>query len=344
MTQNVSNASLFFRELAEQADPFAWLAGIPDRKEPFFEEEWIDFKGQPADEKDAKKTWSKALSGYANLGDGLIVWGIDARKKAPRDIDAASGLNPIISPKAFESNLREWIRDATNPPVIGVDYKSIEGPDGPGFVVCLVPESTHKPHRAEWAGRQYYYRAGDDFLAAEPAMLKRLFYPQHSAQIAIDWCLEFKSEVGRHSTNGWLSLKIDVVNEGNASAYDVFIRAEHGTLDVVAGAATPSPWLAHASGWTTVDNGRNPIAVMSQVPLHPSVGLRCLNSYRWPVRMEYVNPSVAAGQLRPRFKPLILTLDVYVRDGPHQHHEVSFHQDEFARENTCTKRAEIVSA
>lgn len=27
-----------------------------------------------------KKIWSKAISGYANSCDGIIVWGIDARK------------------------------------------------------------------------------------------------------------------------------------------------------------------------------------------------------------------------------------------------------------------------
>lgn len=74
-----------------------------------------------------------------------IIWGIDARRTPPRDIDAASSLRQIQDPKVFESKLRDWIRDATNPPIMSVEYEAYPGPSGEGFVVCLIPESRHKP-------------------------------------------------------------------------------------------------------------------------------------------------------------------------------------------------------
>ena len=111
MLSPLSNARLFFDDLKRQTDPFAWLSSIPNGPDPFFEEEWIDFKGQPEDDKNAKGIWSKALSGYANLTDGIIVWGIDARPTGPRKIDAACGLRLIDDTASFESKLRDWIRE-----------------------------------------------------------------------------------------------------------------------------------------------------------------------------------------------------------------------------------------
>ena len=216
-----SNAVAFFEYIQAQPDPFAYLSSLPDGTAthyPFFEEEWIDFKGQPNDDKDGKKIWSKAISAFANMNDGLIVWGIDARKLPPRDIDAASGLRLIPDPSAFESRLRDWVRDATNPPAIGIDYRSYPGPDGQGFVVCYVPESTHKPHRAEWADRRYYYRAGDDFHEAGPAMLRILFNPQVFPQLKLLVTLSYDYEGEFSSVMMFLDGQVELQNTGGVTA------------------------------------------------------------------------------------------------------------------------------
>jgi hypothetical protein len=73
----------YFEQIRAQPDPFVFLSAIPTSfsTKPFFEEEWIDFKGMPQNHNDAKKIWSKALSGFSNITDGLIVWGIRQRKR-----------------------------------------------------------------------------------------------------------------------------------------------------------------------------------------------------------------------------------------------------------------------
>src|SRR6476469_1834741 len=103
MSEPVSTARTYFQYIKSQDDPFVFLSSLisPPRPEPFFEEEWIDFKGEPKDDNDTKKIWSKALSGYANITDGLIVWGVDARKTLPREIDAAYALRLVSDPHAF---------------------------------------------------------------------------------------------------------------------------------------------------------------------------------------------------------------------------------------------------
>jgi hypothetical protein len=194
MPPATSSARAFWDYVNSQSDGFSYLCSLIDPNSadfPFFEQEWLEFKCQPRGDNDTKKIWSKALAGFANITDGLIIWGIDARKTSPRNIDAASGLRLIDDVEAFESKLREWLRDATNPPVTGVEYKRFPGPSGAGFVICLVPESKNKPHRAEWAEKQYYYRAGDDFFQAEPGLLRTLFFPQRSCQIEVASTLKY---------------------------------------------------------------------------------------------------------------------------------------------------------
>lgn len=45
------------------------------------------------------------------------------------------------------------------------------------YVVCYIPESDHKPHRAELAGRNYYLRIGDSSVVPPVSLLRSLFYP-----------------------------------------------------------------------------------------------------------------------------------------------------------------------
>jgi hypothetical protein len=272
MPSATSNARALFEFIENHGDLYQYLSSIPDpaaAHHPCFEEEWLDFKGCPSnstnasivDEAGAKKIWSKALSGYANITDGLIIWGIDARKMPPRDIDAASGLRPLPDPLLFESKLRDWIRDATNPPVMGVEYLSIPGAKGDGFVVCLVPESQHKPHRAEAAGKHYYYRAGDDFLVAEPGLLRTLFYPRTRPQLSVVAMLSIERYA---STLGELSLsaeaKILVLNNGMHSATNLCVVLDHDQ--------NVYPQSKPGAGWEFLGLVANPLVSLNQQSLH----------------------------------------------------------------------------
>ncbi len=273
-----STARLFFDEIKNHQNPYAHLMEIvsPARIDPFFEAEWIDFKGNPQDNKDAKKLWSKALSGYSNITDGLIIWGIDARKTPPRDIDAACGLRLIPDPQVFESNLREWIRDATNPPVMGVEYQFCANESGEGFVVCLIPESNYKPHRAEFADKHYYFRAGDDFLIAEPGFLRTLFYPRNNPYLWLEVVLSFQlrpvdlAEEYMKNPNGFaynkiinspssMSINVTLHNDGSATAKDVFIIFQaNNNLNFHPG-----------TDWALRPNPRGQAAFQAMWPIHP---------------------------------------------------------------------------
>jgi hypothetical protein len=273
-----SNARSFLDHIEANPDPFAYLSSIPDPTAdhfPFFEEEWIDFKGKPQDDKDAKRIWSKALSAFANITDGLIIWGIDARKTPPRNIDAACGLRLIPDPSAFESRLRDWIRDAANPPIMGVEFHSYAGPTGDGFVVCLIPESAHKPHRAEFADKHYYYRASDDFLMAEPGLLRVMFYPRTQVRLAAAALLNFErfTKLRDGSFEYDIKARLVILNVGNYTGNNVSVVVEHDQPDHPdsdTGAAWEFIGFRPAEGFhTPVQHSINLIAFASNRPIPP---------------------------------------------------------------------------
>jgi len=336
-----SYAREFFESIRNQPNPFAYLSGLPDPSNPFFEDEWIDFKGQPQNDKDARRSWSKALSGYANIADGLIVWGIDARQMPPRNIDAASSLRLIHDPTAFESKLRAWIRDATDPPVTGVEYQSHADPNNQGFVVAFVPQSGHKPHRAEWSDKHYYYRAGDDFLVAEPSLLRLLFYPRYTPQFDLQATISHKIDRRQRPVLSTLHARLEIRNSGNASAHETCIIVEHNSK-----AALPQlqpPWFINSAHWRLIEPGPDKLGVMADIPLHPGHSLTFMHSSPCDVGLRNLIPNLATSKLVPTFAELNFTLDVYARDTAPARFAASFTEQDLETANPCTKQCDVIT-
>jgi Schlafen, AlbA_2 len=326
-----SNARMLFDEIKGQSDRFAFLSQLPERPEPFFEEEWIDFKGQPKDDNNAREIWSKALSGFSNTTEGLLVWGIDARKKPPRNIDAASGLRLVADCNKFESRLREWIRDATNPPVMGVEYLSVPDGDGNGFVVCLIPESSHPPHRAEYAKKHYYYRVGDDFEIAAPGFLRKLFYPQAKARLEVDVILSFERipGAGHQAGRARTIATVVVLNTGTATAKDVLVIIEKDT-----NIFNYTVNQAHSSGWGPVSTRDAKGAYASLRPIHPEEQSTVLV-------MQTVFPFKSAPTDRrsiPDFPQLNFSFRLYAEDLGMRIVKTCFLSDDFFDTDEVTRR------
>jgi hypothetical protein len=202
---------------------------------PTFEEEWLDFKsgneGRPDNPKELtddaiSKTWSTALSGFANTGGGLLIWGIEASKRLRdgQNVDAASGLRLAPHPAALKSRLMELHHSATDPPIAGVRVEPIPSPAGGGFVVCLIPESTDKPHRAELVkNKPFYIRVGDDFVLAPRSILRTMFYPRNSPRYSV----RIKCQGERpHGNLARVALEITITNKGSATAREPFVSVQ----------------------------------------------------------------------------------------------------------------------
>jgi len=234
-----SNAQYLFEQIMSAPDKAAYLRAMVGAVPPTFEEEWLDFKaglgGPPTalvplkDEK-IKELWSTALTGFANTGGGVLIWGIDARATpSPADpnkkVDAASDLRFVPNPDAFKSQLMALHHMATDPPVGGVLIEPINDPAGGGFVVCLVPESNFKPHRAEYVkNKPYYIRAGDDFVVAAVSLLRAMFHPRSKPYLRVQ--VRF---VAQGSQSAGVEIRrwiFRIYNTGTATARDLNVSVQ----------------------------------------------------------------------------------------------------------------------
>lgn len=216
----ISTARQFFDDLV--------VGGVPAIEalveKSAHETEWLDFKSGE-NLKHAAETWSEAIASFANNQGGVLIWGLDARKDNATGIDAASDIKPVPNPAAFRSRLLELIRGAAEPPVIGIEVRDFSRTDGTGFVVCLVPESDAKPHRAELlTNKPYKIRIADSFQHLSPSMLRNLFFPRSSAQLWIEiepqW--SFPENARTVSSNQIIHHRVTLHNSGQASARDLF--------------------------------------------------------------------------------------------------------------------------
>lgn len=258
-SERPSIAKSFFWKITRDPDPVAAIKRLVGATPPEFETEWRDFKGAAQiSDQDEKKTWSKALAGFANTQGGVLIWGVDARKDQATEIDAACGLSLVKNPFALKSRLNELHHQATEPPVLDVEIEaySIPGTDK-GFVICFIPESPFRPHRAEHAERQYYIRVGDDFIVPCVSHLRNLFFPQSRCLLV--------PELKAHCAveNGGTSYHIEgfLKNIGTATAFDTYVTTQFNPNDGIPSIC--SDWQSRSD--------HNPYALSAKTPIHPGI-------------------------------------------------------------------------
>ena len=136
---------------------------------------WKEPKAKDAD----KKNYSKCLSGFANSGGGIIIWGIDARNKEVNNIlmDVAKELKPIENIDQAIKYLRDWEQSAVRPFIEAVEHRKILelNDDTKGYIISYVPESMKPPHMAIYSEKHYYKRNNDNFIICEHYDLADMF-------------------------------------------------------------------------------------------------------------------------------------------------------------------------
>jgi len=126
--------------------------------------------------RDDRRNFAKAVSGFANSDGGLIVWGVDCRKN-PDGVDCASDAPGVKNLSKFHSRLMEFTASAANPSVSGVEHRKLpDSSDGDrGFVVTYIPASDGGPHMAKLGEDRYYRRSGASFLKMEHFEIADMF-------------------------------------------------------------------------------------------------------------------------------------------------------------------------
>jgi len=121
---------------------------------------------------DDKKNLAKAVSGFANSGGGVLIWGIEDKSLKPK---------PITNVEEFLSNLMQLASQVTAPVVEGINgewIKSASNKDS-GYAFLHIPESELPPHRVilniNNIKNDYFFRSGNSFLVASHTQLEDMF-------------------------------------------------------------------------------------------------------------------------------------------------------------------------
>lgn len=140
-------------------------------------------------ETDDRRNLAKVLSGFANTGGGIAIWGIEASKGAD-GVDCAKKLIPIVGINAFASEARSLAMTLVMPRLEGTRIEPIpSGADaGLGYLLVGVPRSDRRPHRGEASGEKVYWkRSSDSFVAMEHYDIEDAFNRRASAHVDLKW-------------------------------------------------------------------------------------------------------------------------------------------------------------
>jgi hypothetical protein len=186
----------------------------------------VDFK-QKHDRRDSnladddKKNLAKAVSGFANSGGGVLIWGIEDKTMSPK---------PITDVQHFVTSLLELAPQVTDPIVLDIDGDWIpsDAKSGQeGFGAIFIPESLLPPHRVilnyKDIKNHYYVRSGGSFVVASHTQLEDMFGRRPKPKLALSTKVVIGSQSGsKHQ----LYVILGIENKGRGSAKAPFLSVE----------------------------------------------------------------------------------------------------------------------
>jgi hypothetical protein len=149
----------------------------------------LDFKSLNSSDlsnRDDRKNFAKALSGFANSSGGMVVWGVDCRKNE-EGVDCANSIVENNNVDILLSRCNELTGIAVSPIVDGVQHKKIYSTPPKGLVVTMVPESDRGPHMAKLGEDRYYKRSGDSFYRMEHFDIADMFGRRRRPNLVLDY-------------------------------------------------------------------------------------------------------------------------------------------------------------
>ena len=229
----------------------------------------------------------------------------------------------------------ELHHQSTDPPVLNVEVESYPNAGGAGFVVCLIPESPFKPHRAEHlTNKPYYIRAGDDFVIPSPALLRHLFFPHTYSHLWVEAAVTV-AQTFRANSKGFqlpdgadVSYNVRLHNSGTATAQDVFVVLQ---TDIIGASFNVGP------DWTAAANPQGQAAFEGRRPLHPGAV-----SYLFTLTHRSQLPKYHSHRTElPHVDEVSLRFLIYARDREPQVAVISFLSDEIEGQTVKQGVAEV---
>jgi hypothetical protein len=177
-------------------------------------------------DREDRRTFAKAVSGFGNSDGGLIVWGVDARKNED-EIDCACGAPGISGVKRFIIKLNEYTGSVVNPTLVGIDHRPIvsDQESDHGYGVTFVPPSESGPHMAKLGEDRYYRRSGSNFIKMEHFEIADMFGRRpHPKLVLLHKARRYRQRASQIEVQ--VELSLENVGRGSARAPYLSILAQ----------------------------------------------------------------------------------------------------------------------
>ncbi|RWC15938.1 MAG: ATP-binding protein [Mesorhizobium sp.] len=216
-----------------------------DFKAPAVGKQGAAFNAQGQLTKEGRAAIAKALSAFSNSAGGVLVFGVDCRKRVD-GVDCATDLEPIPNWKAAHSAVSGAVGDLLQPKndSIRVQGFASSADQNAGYIVIDVPRSERRPHRSEAADqKQYFKRSGSASYPMEHFDIEDAFRRNGSPDLELVW--DFAGHMSAGTTVN-ASVTLAIKNQGLASAKHVSLTiVEMSGIKTKFGAPYTPPMTKH---------------------------------------------------------------------------------------------------
>ncbi|MCH8027132.1 MAG: ATP-binding protein [candidate division Zixibacteria bacterium] len=204
----------------ESLNSFKAIQNLIDEGES--ENQYIECKAptSPKLGRDTKSQLSRAVSGFANTGGGVIIWGVSTTRHKHSSLDILSQIEAIGSVKKFAQEI-----DLSIPVLIGpntlkqrpskIIYKKSK--DTKGIVITYITPTSGDPVQAN--DGKFYLRIRDEFKEMPFETIKRMF----SGSASSDLYPNFDDSIVKLEDDGSWSVPVAIENKSSVAAKEITV-------------------------------------------------------------------------------------------------------------------------
>lgn len=163
---------------------------------------------------------TEAVSGFANSGGGVVIWGMGTTRHAASGLDVLTQIEPIGQATRFAQQVERSVPAVAFPVVERSQQRILRNvpKDTKGVVVSYIPPAEGDPIQA-LMDNVFYLRSGDTFVKMPYEVLKRMFGGVTSPNLMPI----FDSRLVRAQGDQW-QIPIVLANESSAAARDTQVN------------------------------------------------------------------------------------------------------------------------
>jgi len=171
----------------------------------------------------------KALSGFANVSGGVLVFGVHAKSSNTDRIDRVSKIHPIADIETFRGEVERRCKQFTDPHIAGIRVERLKCPHTPGSGILLVyvPQSDGGPHRVSEGSTaikdRYYMRTVSETTPMPHALLAAMFGRVPPPQLHLKMFFRFE---GTAANGPIVRLFLRLIHRGRGYAQQPAIEIE----------------------------------------------------------------------------------------------------------------------